>query len=298
MQVSQIAALKGHQNPIYTVVSLPNTDSFYTAGNDKGVVEWSVESMAPVRVLMPVGSSVYALHFLADNHLLAAGERNGKIRIYHFDDRSVTVVSAHTDPVFALASLNGKRELLAGSEDGYISVTDLDHYKAIYRFRVSTETVRCIAVSVDEKLIAVGCKDHLIRVYHTNDYSLVTELSGHTHPVTSLCFSPDGRFLLSGGRDARLNIWNCRGFELAQTITAHMFAIYDIKYHPKGTYFATCSQDKSIKIWSDDFRLLKMISRDKEMQAHSHSVNKIAWHGDTLISVSDDKTVMLWDIRE
>lgn len=56
--------------------------------------------------------------------------------------------------------------------------------------------------------------------------------------------------------------------------------------------------DKTIKIWgSDDFKLYKIISREKGFPVHRLSINKIAWSldGRQLISVSDDKLVMAWD---
>ena len=53
--------------------------------------------------------------------------------------------------------------------------------------------------------------------------------------------------------------------------------------------------DKSIKIWgADDFKLYKVISREKGYDAHKLSVNKFTWNGDELISVSDDKRIIIW----
>jgi len=55
--------------------------------------------------------------------------------------------------------------------------------------------------------------------------------------------------------------------------------------------------DKSIKIWgAGDFKLYKTISREKGFSSHQLSVNKVVWNGDQLISVSDDKRVMIWEI--
>jgi centriolar protein POC1 len=56
--------------------------------------------------------------------------------------------------------------------------------------------------------------------------------------------------------------------------------------------------DKSIKIWgADDFKLYKIISREKGYPSHVLSINKLAWNGNQLISASDDKRVMIWDIQ-
>jgi WD40 repeat protein len=97
-----------------------------------------------------------------------------------------------------------------------------------------------------------------------------------------------------------LNVWSLSDYSLNDTLVAHMFAIYDIKFHPTKPYFATSSRDKSIKIWdAENFKLRKVISREKGMESHSHSVNKICWESskEQLVSVSDDTNVMVWDVE-
>ncbi|WP_207420410.1 WD40 repeat domain-containing protein [Desertivirga brevis] len=301
IEVNRLALLTGHQNPIYALEPSLKPGLFFTAGNDKGIVEWSSKKQEFLKVLMPVNSSVYSLHALSFAPILASGERSGRINLFDFVDQRVKAsLNHHNKPVFALSSVERKRELLATSEDGTVSIIDPANADLIYKFEVSKETVRCLAISPDEKLVAFGSKDNVIRIFDVEDYSLVAELRDHTMPVTSLQFSPDGLKLLSGSRDAQLKIWNVNDFSILETIPAHLFAIYDIKYHPNLPYFATASQDKSIKIWdSETYKLKKIISREKGFESHSHSVNKIFWERETfnLISVGDDKNVIIWGVE-
>jgi WD40 repeat protein len=111
-------------------------------------------------------------------------------------------------------------------------------------------------------------------------------------------YAPDGSYLVSGSRDAQIKIWDALTFELIKNIPAHMFAVNHIAFHPSLPYFATASMDKSIKIWgADDFKLYKIISREKGYPCHVLSINKLAWDGNHLISVSDDKRIMIWDLQ-
>jgi WD40 repeat protein len=56
--------------------------------------------------------------------------------------------------------------------------------------------------------------------------------------------------------------------------------------------------DKTIKIWgADDFKLYKTISREKGFEGHFLSVNKAIWNGDQLISCSDDKKILVWELN-
>lgn len=289
----------GHQNPVYALANSDKDGIFFSAGNDKGVVEWSLKTMAFVMVKVPVQSSVYCLHNF--NNQLFIGERSGAFSVFDFIKQEIVArVNAHPKPIFDIQTIKIKNEILTSSEDGTVAVWSLTDFTESYRFQVAVNTVRTIAISPDETEIAFGCKDNLIRIYHTADYSLKNTLDSHNLPVTSLAYHPSGKYLISGSRDAQLKIWNLLNYDLINTIPAHLFTIYDIQFHPTLPYFATCSQDKSIKIWdAENFKLYKILSLEKGEFGHSHSINKIIWSNDGayLISTGDDRKVMVWEME-
>ncbi|MBB2144262.1 WD40 repeat domain-containing protein [Pedobacter sp. LMG 31464] len=297
--LKHLQTFSGHQNPVYALANSDKAGIFFSAGNDKGVVEWSLKKMAFVMVKVPVQSSVYALHNY--NNQLFIGERSGAFSVYDFIEQKVIArVNAHAKPIFDIKTIKSKNELLTTGEDGTVAVWSLKDFTEIYRFQVAYDTVRCIAISPDETEIAFGCKDHLVRIYNLADYSLKQTLEGHKLPVTSLAYHPAGKYLISGSRDAQLNIWSLPSYVLTQTIPAHLFTIYNIAFHPTLPYFATSSQDKSIKIWdAENFKLYKILSLEKAGIGHTHSINKISWSNDGkyLISTGDDRKVMVWQIE-
>lgn len=300
IEVERIAELSGHQNPIFTIEPSVKPGIIFTAGNDKGVVEWSLKKMDFIKVMFPVQTSVYALHCPDFKPLLISGERSGLVTIFDFIEQKVTAkLQHHQLPIFDIKSIKSKNELLLASEDGTVSVWDLNSYKILYNFKVSSEIVRVIAVSPDEKIVAFGCKDNTISVFNLEDYSFVEKLTQHTMPVTALQFSPDGMYLLSGSRDAQLKVWKLVNFSILHSLPAHLFSIYDIKFHPSKPIFATASRDKTIKIWdSETFKLLKTISREKGYPTHKLSINKICWDIETgnLLTTGDDKLIMIWQV--
>ncbi len=288
--------LSGHQNPIYALALSQEGEGFFSAGNDKGIVKWSLKKMAFERVLMPVPSSVYALH--CSSQFLFSGERSGAFNVYDLHlEKSTQRISAHIKPVFAIQSLSKKGELVTASEDGSVAIWSIPEFERLYQLPLSQETVRCIAVSPQEDEVSFGCKNHYIYVYDTHDFHLKTAFKAHEMPVTSLCYDPSGRFLLSGGRDAQLKLWDRFTSAPLQQIPAHLFAVYAIAFHPFLPYFATASQDKSIKLWhQESFRLIKILSLEKTGIGHTHSVNSLIWSrdGQYLISAGDDRQVMVW----
>jgi len=298
MTAQKITELAGHGNPIFTLELSQKPGILFSGGNDKGLVEWSLKNNAFIKVMFPVPASIYTIHCPVGLPLMFAGLRSGEVLVFDFiQQKLLTPLRIHRAPVFDIKSVNNKKELLAASEDGTVSIWSLNTFELLHTIKVSADTIRSIAASPDEKQVAFGCRDNLIRIYDLEDYTLLKTLHGHTMSVFSLQYSPKGDQLVSGGRDAQVKIWDTTSYELTHNIPAHMFAVNHILFHPEHPYFATASMDKSIKIWSAaDFKLHKIISREKGYASHQLSVNKLAWQGNQLISASDDKIIMIWEI--
>ena len=301
IEIQNTATLSGHQNPIFTVENSQKAGIIFTGGNDKGVVEWNVKKPGFIKVLFPVKSSVYSLHCPVSAPLLLAAERSGVVDVFNFEEQKiVAVLDHHKLPAFDIKSVSSKNELIISSEDGTVSIWDIKSLNLLFSFKVSTDTVRVISISPDEKTVAFGCKDNTIRIYNLEDYSLIHIIDEHTMPISSIQFSPDGKHLLSGSRDAQLKIWSSSDYSLSQSIPAHLFSIYSIAFHPILPYLATASRDKSIKIWdSETYSLKKTISLEKGYNVHRLSINKIIWEpiDNQLISVSDDKLLKIWKVE-
>ncbi|MFA6085919.1 WD40 repeat domain-containing protein [Mucilaginibacter sp.] len=298
MEVQKTAELTGHSNPIFTLELSQKPGILFTGGNDKGLVEWSLESNSFIKVMFPVPTSIYAIHCPVGYPLMFAGLRSGEVLVFNFIEQKITHrLRHHVKPIFDIKSSVKKNELLIVSEDGTVSVWSLNTLELVHSIAVSNDTVRCITINPEENRVAFGCRDNRIVIYDLEDYSLIKALIGHTMAVFSLQYSPNGEYLVSGSRDAQVKIWDNKIYSLIQNIPAHLFAVNHIAFHSTLPYFATASMDKSIKIWdASDFKLRKIISREKGYDSHALSINKLAWNGNQLLSVSDDKKVICWDV--
>ncbi|MCD8739447.1 WD40 repeat domain-containing protein [Mucilaginibacter roseus] len=298
IEVQKIAELTGHGNPIFTAELSQKPGILFTGGNDKGVVEWSLRDNTFIKVMFPVPASVYAIHCPEGYPYMFVGLRTGDVAVFDFiQQKVIKLLKHHVKPVFDIKAVTPKKELLVASEDGSVTVWSLETLELLHTIQVSVDTIRCITISLAKKHIAFGCRDSSVKIYDMDDYGFITSLNEHTMAVFSAQYSPDGSYLLTGSRDAQLKVWDTTNYSLQENVAAHMFAINNIAFHPTRPYFATASMDKSIKIWdAHNFKLRKIISREKGLPSHVLSVNKLVWNGDHLISVSDDKTVLIWDV--
>jgi WD40 repeat protein len=297
--IQKTAELTGHANPIFTLELSQKPGILFTGGNDKGLVEWSLKDFSFIKVMFPVNASIYAIHCPEGYPLMFAGLRSGEVLVFDFiQQKLLKPLRHHRKAIFDIKSSVKKNELLIASEDGAVSVWSLKTLEMVHSITVSKDTVRCIAISPDQKQVTFGCRDNHAAVYDLEDYTIIKALHGHTMAIFSAAYSKDGTYLATGSRDAQVKIWDSNTYQEIKNIPAHLFAVNHIAFHPTLPYFATASMDKSIKIWgADDFKLYKNISREKGYPSHVLSINKLAWNGpEQLLSVSDDKNIITWGI--
>lgn len=299
MDIKLRATLPGHQNPIFSVEKGYYPNTFFTAGNDKGVVEWDVDKNSFKRILCAVSSSVYALKLIPDTSILAIGLREGKLLFVDVQEQKlVASLQLGKKAIFAITVIRHKNELLAVGEEGRLYVIDLHAYTPIYDCELSQTTIRSIAADADENKVALGDKDGWVYLLDAQDFQLLDRVQLHRMPATSLAFLQDK--LLSGGRDAQLVISDIAQLHNNFSFVPHLFTVYGIYPHPYQPFFATVSRDKSVKFWSaTDFALLRNMSRDKMQDGHHLSVNAGAWSDDGhyFFSAGDDKLVKIWEIN-
>ena len=293
----KVNTLIGHNNPIYAAIWHPSKDLFYTAGNDKGIVEWDNDGQKFLRLFKPLKATVYSLEIITENNILIAGCNNGDICFFDLENGELIHTLNIQSAVFNLKYIPQKKELIASTDKGTMFIINPFEQKIIHQFTSGNQKIRSFAIHQSLNLLATASNDEMVSVYQLEDFDLIQKFKGHDLGVGSIEFSSDGQTLITGGRDAHVKVWDTKSWENKLSFAAHLFAIYEIKFHPSLPYFATASRDKSIKIWrSEDYTLYKNLSLDKIENAHKLSINDIYWskNGAQLLSVGDDKMVKIW----
>ena len=296
VEVTLENTLIGHQNPIYTLAVDEQNGLLYSAGNDKGIVEWDLNTLKFKRVLCTVPSSVYNLCYIAEKDLLVATLRTGGILVIRKSEPELVVkLAIEKGAAFVVKAILSKNELLAIDEIGKAYVWNLENFELIYSFQITNTTVRSLEIDEDKHLMAVGDKNGYVHLLDTRDYHKVNSVQIHTQSVTSLAFV-DGH-LISGGRDAKMFKISISDLSKVAEITPHMFTVYGIVSLENST-FATVSRDKTLKVWDTDFKLLKNLSRDKGIDSHHLSINSIVYSKkyQLICTAGDDKMVKVWKI--
>jgi WD40 repeat protein len=150
-----------------------------------------------------------------------------------------------------------------------------------------------------------GTGDGVLYLWDLTDGCLSKKLTGHSHSITAVSISPCGARAISGSRDGTCIIWNLKQGELLQTLKGHgqynfgkMFTSFhspyvdSIVHLPDGKVGVFGTFGLGSRIWN----VINGMSLDK---AVPFRIGKscISPDGKLALSVSMDKSCILWDLR-
>lgn len=299
IQVRKLHTLTGHNDCIYALIEGVDPQFFYTGSGDGMVVEWDLAEPKNGKLLARLPHSVYALATDPKRNWLIIGHNFEGIHIIDLkNSKEIWSLKLTDQAIFHIAVW--KDIILVGAGDGVLTVVDIEARAVRKHVKISTKSIRVMDIAPKKQHLALGLSDHSIKILDlANDFQPIASLTQHTNSVFALGYSPDEELLISGGRDAHLNYWTGESYECKKDIVAHLYAINYVSFRSGGEQFVSCSMDKSIKIWdTQSGKLLKVIDKARNA-GHGTSINKVIWSkfNDSIVSVSDDRTIAIWKIK-
>lgn len=299
IQVNKLHTLTGHNDSIYALAEGPDPRFFYTGAGDGMVVEWDLDKPKDGKLVAKLPHSVYALAVDRLRNWLIIGHNFEGIHVIDLQENKELWSLKLTDQAIFHITVLGD-EILVGTGDGVLTVVDIPSQSVRKHIKLSSKSIRVMDVALKKMHLAIGLSDHSVKILDlTQDFKPIENLMGHSNSVFALSYSPDEQLLISGARDAHLKFWNTDSYSLSENIVAHMYAINYLSFREDGAYFVTCSMDKSIKVWdTQEQKLLKVIDKARNA-GHGTSINKVIWstYNQDVISVSDDRTISIWNLE-
>ena len=285
----------GHRSALYSLSPSHTSRHFLSAGGDGWITEWNIDQPETGRVIINVESQVFSLAVSPPEWFDACILAGNMLGGLHWVDRQhpeeTRNILHHQKGIYDILWLG--EEVFTAGGDGQVTRWDATRKKPVESFQLSNRSIRALAYSQANDLLAVGASDGNIYLLHRRDFTLERTIAAHDNSVFTLAWSPDGKRLFSGGRDAHLKVWDISGDNLSSQ-SAHWFTINHMSFSPNGAYFATASRDKTIQIWdAATIALVKVLETIRD-NGHLNSVNRLLWTENYLISCSDDRTVILF----
>lgn len=312
--ISNETSLSTIHYPLSTILS---------GAGDGWVVEWDLAKPDLGRLVAKVERNIFSLLFFKNQNKLIAGDMDGGVRFVDLAEPSKIRNVAHHGGkgCFDMKIIDNQLFTIGG--DGVLTRWSLLENRSLESIQLSHKSLRCFDMSKTRNEFAIGSSDGSVYFVDATHLELKAVWEKvHDNSIFSICYTPDGGRLLTGGRDAHLKLWDLpvytEGaiFEKHQepknlaSLPAHLFTINSIVFNPKNaSVFATASRDRTIKIWQIKpptqegreeivpLKLLKVIDTIR-YGCHIRSVNRLFWshYNDYLISASDDRTLIAWQI--
>lgn len=299
IQVNKLHTLTGHNDCIYALAEGSDPRFFYTGSGDGMVVEWDLDHPKDGKLIARLPHSVYAMAVDRERNQLVIGHNFEGIHVIDLTESKEIWSLQLTDQAIFDVRVYGS-EIFVGTGDGVLVVVDTEERAVKKRVKLSSKSIRVMAIATGKKHLALGLSDHSVKILDLkDDYQPIHSLAGHSNSVFALGYSPNETVLVSGARDAHLKFWNTLDYSLEENVVAHMYAINFLSFKEDGQYLVTCSMDKSIKVWDAiSHKLLKVIDKARNA-GHGTSINKVLWstYSGHVISVSDDRTISIWQIE-
>jgi hypothetical protein len=246
------------------------------AGGHHEFTVWDAAEGKLVQRVRTRAERTYAFAFLPDGKLVVAGGRPGQegdIRVY-----DLAAPPAKTEEGVAY---------LDGVSDPKVMVAQLLD---------SDDSVLCLALSPDGKLLAAGGCDRQARVWDLSggvaEAKLEHTVENHADWVLGVAISPDGKKLLTASRDKTAKVWDLAKKESQATFPDHQNPVNGIAVRADGKVGFSVGADKTLRLW-------RMDGDGKQVRAvsgHGDEVYRVVSHPGLvmLATCSADKTVRLW----
>lgn len=153
-----------------------------------------------------------------------------------------------------------------------------------------------LAMNNDETELYIGASGGALKIFNLQARSLKAVLPIHSGNIRAIAFSPNGELLATGSSDRFVKILDANTLDVVQTIEGHGDSVFSVAFSPDGKLFATGGKDARLRVWSVEGKTLKP---KVKILAHTFSIKAMAFlkNSADLITVSQDKTIKLWDIH-
>ncbi len=239
----------GHLAKINDVKFTPDGRYLVSAGNDKVIRVWDLETGKTVRTLrgqIGAGSEgkILAIALSPDGQWLAAGGWMGSqtdyenaIRLYNFaDGELVALLKGHNNVVLSLAFSPDSHLLVSGSADQTAILWDIASKQQRSTLSGHTDFIHAVAFTPDSKRVVTGSYDNTLRLWQVENGQSIATLEGHTDKVRAVAISPQDGNIVSGSYDHQILLWDGQTGDFIKILANQGTWIGSLSFSPDGQW--------------------------------------------------------------
>lgn len=285
--------LKGHRDSVTSVSFHPEYDFVCSTSEDATIRVWDFDQGRIEKQFKGHTDSVRHCNFHPKGHLLASCSNDLTIKLWDFETgQCVKTLHGHDHTVSCVKFIAGGDFIASASRDNTIKIWETSTGYCKHTLYGHDEWIRKLDVSIDGQWLVSGGSDHTVRVWSLKDNKCVLVFHEHENVVESVAFAPPASAAMIN-KGLRLKEARSQG---PQTPVKGSYSIEKEEGETKEVqYVAACGRDKAIYIFDIETGNVAM-----KLVGHDNWVRDIKFlaDGTHLVSVSDDRTMRVWDIKE
>lgn len=289
--------LTGHTDAVWTVGISRDGHTLVSGSGDKTIKLWDLDTGQLQRTLSEDSAEVLSVALSPDGQILTSGSyaTEQAIKIWHLNTDKPRPTLGLASKVWSVAPSPDGKTLASSSEDGSITIWNMQTGTLRRTLKGHSDTVWSVAISPNGQTLVSGSKDKTIKIWNLQTGALLRTLIGHSDRVRSVAISPDGQTIISSSWDKTIKIWNLQTGKLLRTLTGHSGYVNSVAISPDSRIIASGSDDKTLKLWS-----LNTGELLGTLYGHSGNINCVDFNydGRILVSSSEDKTIKIWQLQE
>lgn len=271
--------------------------------------EWSLPEDAIARI----GKGyITDIKYSPDGAQLAVGSSIG---VWLYDANTgdeLTLLTAHTKPVAAIAFSPNGDKLVSGSYDRTLCLWN-PYTGELLKTLKTDGRIATVVFSPDGRTLANG-NGNKIQLWDVDTAQHKTTIHRRGSSIFFLLFSPDGRTLASASLSDKIQLWDPRtgqhkitfGEKRDGSTTSITFSPSGprLAFSPDGKTLASTAVEnrrninKKINLWNTDTgELLTTLAEDEQSFTYPVSTVQFSADGTTLISGSQEGTLRMWDLK-
>ncbi len=241
---------------VRSVIGLPS-NRIAVATDDGAARVWTLEPLAVMTFPADQPGGIHGLAASPDGRMLATYSNQGHIWLRSADDLSVLQRLTFPGGVNQVRFSRDGRLIAAAGARSTVLVWNTGDGTLAQQLQVTYEvnSVRSLAFSGDQSMLAVGLTHRGIVVCAMSDGRVIGELGGHTDAVTGLIFDAVDERLVSSSWDRTIRTWRTSEFESPSgmlTLKGHRDYVRGVAFSPDGATLASVSEDGDVRLWDPD----------------------------------------------